>query len=184
LAIQIAAHFRFVEDWYRGGPVLALVRAYYAVLRSVLRAQPELRRCRTRCRHCGIFFLTHPRNAGRQDLRCPFGCREAHRRHQSARRSAAYYRDEAGKEKKRGLNAKRRKTPARPPPAPPLVDPLPPDWPRPMLPYLRMVSSLIEGRSVSLAEVVAMLRRALRQHRMARARRIEQTVAWLHEEPP
>jgi hypothetical protein len=184
LAIQIAAHFRFVADWYRGGPVVAWVLAYYAVLRSVPRAQPALRRCLTRCRHCGIFFLTHPRNAGRDDLRCPFGCRQAHRRRQSDRRSAAYYQDEAGQEKKRALNAKRRKTPARPSPPPPLVDELPSAWPRPLLPYLQMVTSLLEGRAVSLAEVVAMLLRALRQHRMVRARRIDQTVAWLHEAPP
>jgi hypothetical protein len=53
-----------------------------------------------------------------------------------------------------------------------------------MLPYLQVVCWLIEGRPVSLAEVVAMLRRALRQHRMARTRRIDQTVGWLHAEPP
>jgi hypothetical protein len=53
-----------------------------------------------------------------------------------------------------------------------------------MLPYLRMVTSLLEGRPVSLAEVVAMLLRALRQHRMVRVRRIDQTLAWLHEHPP
>jgi len=161
----------------------ALVLAYYAVLRSVLRAQAELRRCLTRCRHCGIFFLTHPRNAGRGDLRCPFGCREAHRKQQSNRRSTEYYRDEHGKEKKRAQNAKRRQVPVRPAPPPPVTE-LPPAWPRPMLPYLQMVTSLLEGRPVSLAEVVAMLRRALRQHRMVRARRIDQTVAWLHEAPP
>jgi hypothetical protein len=186
LAIQIAAHFRFVEDWYQGGSVVALVLSYYAGLRSVLRAQAELRRCLTRCRHCGIFFLTHPRNAGREDLRCPFGCRQAHRRHQSDQRSTAYYRDEAGKEKKRTLNAKRRKRPP-PPPAPPsplLVDEFPSAWPQTMLPYLQMVISLIEGRPVSLAEVVAVLRRALRQHRIARTRRIDHTVGWLHAEPP
>jgi hypothetical protein len=156
--------------------VVALVLAYYAVLRSVWRARVELR-----CRHCGIFFFTHPRNAGRRDLRCPFGCREAHRRRQSDQRSAAYYRDEAGKEKKRALNAKRRQTPTRPAPA---VDPLPSAWPRPMLPYLRMVIGLIEGHPVSLAEVVALLGRVLRQHRMVHQRRIEQTVGWWHEEPP
>ena len=190
MAIQIAALFRVVEEWYRDGPGVALVLAYYALLRSVLRAQAALRRCLTRCRHCGIFFLTHPRNAGRADLRCPFGCREAHRKGQSNRRSTDYYRDEAGKEKKRAQNAKRRKTPPRPPPppsgppSPPAVDQLPSAWPRPMLPYLRMVTSLLEGRPVSLAEVVAMLRRALRQHRMVRTRRMDQTLAWLHEHPP
>jgi len=53
-----------------------------------------------------------------------------------------------------------------------------------MLPYLQMVTGLIEGRPVSRAEVVAMLLRALRQPRMVRTRRIEQTVDWLHAEPP
>lgn len=170
--------------------MVALVLAYYALLRSILRAQGRLRRCRTRCRHCGIFFLTHPRNAGREDLRCPFGCRAAHRRRQSDQRRAAYYRDEAGQQQKRALNARRRKSrpgPPKalaPPPPPPPVSELPPSWPRPMLPYLQMATSLVEGRPVRLAEVVAMLLRALRQQRLVGARRIDQTVAWLHEEPP
>jgi hypothetical protein len=72
-------HFEFGTDWYRRGPVAALIVAYYVLLRAILRTQPELRRCWTRSRHCGIFFLTHPRNAGRRDLGCPFGCRETHR---------------------------------------------------------------------------------------------------------
>jgi hypothetical protein len=196
LAIQIATYFRFVEDWYRAAPVVGLVLAYYAVLRSVLRAQPELRRCRVRCRHCGIFFLTHPRNAGRRDLGCPFGCRQAHHRRQRNQRTAAYYREEAGKDKKRALNAKRRKTAAGRPrssprapgpsgPSPlPAADQLPSVWPRSMLAYLQMVTGLIERRPVSLMEVVAMLRRALRQHRMVRTRRLDHTLGWLHAEPP
>ena len=127
---------------------------------------------------------------------CPFGCRAAHHRRQGNQRTAAYYREEAGRDKKRALNAKRSKTPTRyPPPPPPAPGPLAPSpppaaeglpaaWPRTMLPYLQLVSGLIEGRRVSLAEVVAMLLRALRQHRIARTRRIEQTIGWLHEEPP
>jgi hypothetical protein len=47
-----------------------------------------------------------------------------------------------------------------------------------------MVTGLVEGRRVSRAEVVAMLWRTLRQHRMARTRLIDQTVVWLHETPP
>jgi hypothetical protein len=184
LAIQIRQHFRFAADWYRSGTVVELIFAHYALLRSIWRAHPELRRCRTRCRHCGIFFLTHPRNAGRRDLGCPFGCREAHRRRQSNQRSAAYYQEESGKEKKRQQNAKRRKSspPIIPPPAPPSEAPLP--WPRPIVEYVRMATGLIEGRDVSLAEVLEMLRRVLRQHRMVRTRRIDQTIARLYEHPP
>lgn len=162
---------------------MAVVLAYYTLLRSILRTQPALRRCRTRCRHCGIYFLTHPRNAGRCDLRCPFGCREAHRRRQSNQRSAAYYRELEGKEKKRAQNAKRRKAPMPPPPPPPAPEPLRP-WPAPIVQYVQMVTSLLEGRPVSSAEVAQMLARVLRQHRMVRARRIDQIIAWLHEAPP
>src|SRR5208337_3183879 len=106
-AIRIAEHFEFRPDWYRGGAVAALVLEYYVLLRSVLRAKPHLRACLTRCRHCRIFFLTHPRNAGRQDLRCPFGCREAHRKQASGQRSAAYYGGPKGKRKKSDLNQRR-----------------------------------------------------------------------------
>jgi hypothetical protein len=184
LAIQIRQHFQFTEDWYRRSPVVALILAYYVLLRSILRTQPELRRCRTRCRHCRIFFLTDPRNASRCDLGCPFGCAEAHRKRQSNQRSTAYYQDEPGKEKKRQQNAKRRKTtaPTATPPLPLTEEPLP--WPRPILEYVRMVTSLIEGRKVSLAEVLEMLAQVVRQHRMVRTRRIDQIIAWLNEHPP
>jgi len=159
--------------------VAALVLSYYVVLRSVLRVKPWLRKCLARCRHCGIFFLTDTRNAGRQDLGCPFGCRQAHRRRQSTRRSVDYYRQPEGKTKKRALNA-RRKTP----PPPPRHKPAPLPWPRPILDYVRVVVGLIEGRKVGLWEVVEMLERSLRQHRMVRTRRIDQGVAWLNEQPP
>lgn len=159
-----------------------LVLAYYVVLRSVLRVHARLRRCLTRCRHCRIFFFTDWRNAGRDDLGCPFGCGEAHRRRESNRRSTAYYRDEAGKEKKRRLNARRRQgavvlgPPVRP--APPLP------WPQRLLLYVRLLVRLIEARWLTVAEVVAMLARAVRQHRMVRTPRRDQVIAWLHEEPP
>ena len=154
--------------------------SYYVVLRSVLRLKPWLRKCRARCRHCGVFFLTDARNAGRKDLGCPFGCRQAHRQSQSTRRSVAYYREPAGKVKKSALNARRRKAPPATPPSE--SPPLP--WPRPILEYVCVVVGLIEGRKVGLWEVVEMLERTLRQHRMVRTRRIDQSVAWLNEQPP
>jgi hypothetical protein len=155
-----------------------LVLSYYVVLRSVLRIKPWLRKCLARCRHCGIFFLTDPRNAGRQDLGCPFGCSRAHRQKQSSQRSGAYYREPEGKVKKQALNARRRKGP-RPPASP---SPVPPGLP--WLQYVCLLVGLIEGRPVALWEVIAMLERTLRQHRMVRTRRIDQSVAWLNEQPP
>jgi hypothetical protein len=156
------------------------VLSYYVVLRSVLRLKPWLRKCLARCRHCGVFFLTDVRNAGRRDLSCPFGCREHHRKRESTRRSVAYYREPEGRVKKRDLNARRRRSP----PATPTSDSPPLPWPRPILDYVRVVVSVIEGRRVLLAEVVEMLQRTLRQHRMVRRRRIDQSVAWLNEQPP
>ncbi len=153
--------------------------SYYVVLRSVLRFKPWLRKCLARCRHCRIFFLTDVRNAGRKDLGCPFGCREHHRKSQSTRRSVAYYREPEGKGKKRDLNAKRRKIPG-----PPAAANRAPPWLRPILEYVCVVVGLIEGRKVRRWEVVAMLERTARQHRMVRTRRIDQSVAWLNEQPP
>ena len=149
--------------------------SYYLVLRSVLRIKPWLRKCLARCRHCRIFFLTDPRNAGRRDLGCPFGCSRAHRRQQSTRRSVAYYREPEGKIKKQALNARRRKS------SPPSNPVLPS---RPFLRYLCVVLGLIEGRTVDVWEVEEMLERTARQHRMVRTRRIDQSVARLHEKPP
>jgi hypothetical protein len=43
---------------------------------------------------------------------------------------------------------------------------------------------LIEGRPVQLWEVIEMLECTVRQHRMVRTGRIDQSVARLHEKPP
>jgi len=197
LAIKIQERYEFSPGWYRKEEVRDLVLEYYYVLRSVLRAKPHLRRCRTRCRHCGIFFITDPRNAKRNDLSCPFGCREAHRRRCSTERSVAYYRTGVGKFKKRIQNGKRSR--AKPTPE---RDKMPEEEEKPqedeklggtqdgsgfdagMVSYLRMVTSLIEGRRVSRDEILEMLARILRQHSMARRRRTDYFVWYLNEYPP
>ncbi len=111
------------------------------LLRSLLRAKPHLRACLTRCRHCGIFFLTHPRK---------------------------YCAPEPPSERPRPPARPRRR----------------PRWNPLMVEYVRMAVSLIEGRRVSRGQVLRMLARHLRQHTMSRRRWIDQTVAWLNEEPP
>lgn len=166
---------------------------YYLVLRSILRAKPHLRICRTRCRQCGIFFFAHPRNAvQRHKMRCPFGCREAHRRQEANRRSAAYYRDPKGKRKKSDLNQRRsrpcpRATPPKPParPFPPRTPKVRPARPNPLLlEHVRLVVSLIEGRRVSRRQVRLMLAKNLRQHTLVHRKRIDQAVVWLQKQPP
>jgi hypothetical protein len=150
-------------EWYRGGAAAALILEYYALLRSVLRAKPHLRVCLTRCRHCGIFFLTHPRNARRRDLHCPFGCREAHRRQASAQRSAAYYPDPKGR-RKSDLNQRRPRKygppkPAPDPPQPQLSPPrselrLPPPAPNQLTPVR---DYLIAARHLPTGLVAALI---------------------------
>jgi hypothetical protein len=53
-----------------------------------------------------------------------------------------------------------------------------------MMPYVRMVVSLIEGIQLSGAEVSRLLRRALRQHSIANRSRSEYVLRFLHEHPP
>ena len=180
IVIQIQTHFHFRLDWYREGEVRALVKQYYVVLRSVLRSQSHLRHCLSRCRHCRIFFLTHPRNAGRKDLRCPFGCREAYRKQCSTERSVAYYATSEGKVKKKMQNGKRAQVHADV--NPPVAEA--PEFPAGMVGYVAMVASLIEGRTVSKEEIVGMLVQAMRQHSMARRRRVDYVVAELNQHGP
>lgn len=159
------------------------------LLRSAVRSKPVVRGYLTRCRHCRIFFITHPRNAGRKDLRCPFGCREAHRRHSSTRRSVEYYRGDYGRFKKRIQNEKR--CSSQPKAQGDFLEPLGPSeasetqWNRQILEHVRMVVSLIEERIVSAEEIVEMLARVvLRQHRIGGRSRINYLLRYLHENPP
>lgn len=189
LVIKIQEHFQFIPHWYRQGEVRAFVGQYYVVLRTVLRTRTELRRCVARCRHCRIFFLTHPRNAGRRDLGCPFGCKEAHRKRRSIQRSVEYYSTEEGKTKKKIQNGKRGPGEGRADPNHEpvrgrqlerdgiLLDVV-------MVGYVRMVTSLIEGWRVSEDETVEMLVRAMRQHSIARRRRMDYVLAYLKKNAP
>lgn len=185
----------------------ALVGEYYVLLRSLLRSKPHLRGSLTRCRHCRIYLLAHPRNAGRHDLRCAFGCREAHRKQESTRRSVEFYRGKHGRRLKCYQNARRHKAQssnaepkedpdsspdeivvrfeADPLPCPPAVaEALPKARDALMVEYVRVVCSLIEGRRVSRGEVLGMLAKVLRQHTIGRRRKIDHTLAWLKANPP
>ena len=141
------------------------MHVYYALLRLALKAKPHLRGCLTRCRECGIFFPTHPRNAGRRDLRCPFGCRRIHQKLRSTQRSVEYYRTQEGKVKKRIQNGKRKgggkgSSGSGKASKPEREDASSVGYDAEMVDQVRMFTSLIEGREVSLEEVLEMLERA------------------------
>lgn len=155
-----------------------LVLGYYRLLRSILRAKPHLRRRLTRCRRCRIFFLAHACNAGRHDLRCPFGCQEAHWRRESTQRSVAYYRDEIGRVKKQIQNGKRSLGPGQ---AEGLAAPARAEPSAAMVKHLQSVLSGIEGRRVSREEVLALW---LRQHSLAVGAPVRDNAARCNERPP
>ena len=163
--IKIQPYFKFEPDWYRRGEVRGIVTQYYYLLRSILKSKPHLKNCLAKCKHCQIFFFTHPRNAGRTDLGCPFGCRQTHRRKSAIKRSVEYYRSPAGKIKKGYLNKRRnnqkkveeskqkekfisnRQIP---------IDEV-------SLAHMQTATSLIEGRSVSMGDIIIMLTEIMRQ---------------------
>jgi hypothetical protein len=88
----------------------------------------------------------------------------------------AYYRTAEGKEKKKLQNGKRRRGAA------PRRQPAEREgmhFDAVIVRYLAMMVSLIEGRRVSEGEIRGMLARAVRQHRMARRRRIDYVLHYL-----
>lgn len=88
----------------------------------------------------------------------------------------AYYRTAEGQEKKKLQNGKRGQgaDPRRPPTE---REGMPVD--ADIVRYLAMVVTLIESRRVREAEIREMLARAVRQHRMARRRRIDYVLHYL-----
>ena len=94
-------------NWHQGEQVNPLVRQYQTTLDSLLESDDKLKRRVKVCLDCGIRFLAASQNAGREDLRCPFGCARHHRAQHSNERVKAYRRTERGKKKKDALNARR-----------------------------------------------------------------------------
>ncbi|MFO7957374.1 MAG: hypothetical protein R6X33_09765, partial [Candidatus Brocadiia bacterium] len=54
----------------------------------------------------------------------------------------------------------------------------------PMLPYVRMVVSLIDGVELTCGDVVRLLRRTMRQHSFGASGRIDYLLGFLHRHPP
>jgi hypothetical protein len=108
--IAIGEFFSDRVDWHQDSRVSPLVRQYQTTLDSLLASDEQLKRRVKHCLDCDIRFLAAPQNAGREDLRCPFGCAKSHRGRQSNERVKAYRRTEAGKKKKDALNDRRYRT--------------------------------------------------------------------------
>lgn len=81
------------------------MQRYYYTLRRLLHRRQDLYCRLRRCKECGIFFLTDPRNKDRKGLRCPFGCRVWHEKRESTARSVEFHRRH--KDRKRQYNRNR-----------------------------------------------------------------------------
>ena len=206
-----------------------------------MRDHPGLASCAVHCRYCSIRFLTHPRNANRQDLHCEFGCREHRRRQQANERSKKHYQTDKGRWNKKLLNAKRsaaacdeeasqvqdvvvsditpavlhdtscanaaatpetesRPDPSRQPTQVGLKQALPHVDAKltldgftldeatlagsSMLPYLAMVATVIEGRTIGSDELLGLLLRSMRQRSFDRLSRREYVLHLLNQHPP
>lgn len=150
----------------------------------MLKDKPHLRKCLTRCRHCQILFFTHPRNTGRNDLGCPFGCRQVHRRESAIKRSIEYYKSAEGKIKKRYLNARRNDpVPEASQDDTPIdscktgIDPI-------TVLHIQLTTSLIEGRLVGLKEILRMVNHILRQHSIDKRKKMPYRGDRHHPKPP
>ena len=155
---------------------------YYRVIRKVLHKDTGRRLVLSRCRHCGILFLTHPRNAGRHDLRCPFGCRQTHCRQSSIKRSIQYYQTSHGKQKKQLQNSRRTEKVRSEENAQEAEDNLALD--EAGLTYLLMVISIIEHRRVSKQELEWLLREKMRQHSIGKQPRVGYPYRYHNKKPP
>ena len=155
---------------------------YYVALDSVLSDKPEVRRLLAWCRHCGIPFIRDPRNAGREDLGCPFGCADLHRSRRSTKRSAAYNRSPIGKLKRNRRREEERHAADRSAAEGVAAKPRSEFAPG-IVSYIRMAISILEGRQVHREEILEMLARTRRQHSFAREKRIDYVLRRLREEP-
>lgn len=92
------------SEWMRW-----IALGYYRVLRET-GIRVEVRPLLKCCKDCGVRFLTVANNIKRKDLRCPFGCRKAHKVAQARIRSTEYYRTREGKQKRAQLNKRRHRS--------------------------------------------------------------------------
>ena len=93
-------------QWYLKGSIEKLYKIYQKILRQTSSLDGH---AVIECSQCQIEFITTQSNRKRQDIRCPFGCRLAHRKVSSNKRSIEYNKTPEGKFKKKALNQRRNK---------------------------------------------------------------------------
>ena len=124
-------------------------------------------------------------------------CRDAHRKESSNKRSAEWYRSKRGKEKKKDLNERRFRQTSSDNGSEDLKNKESCEQQRKVIQgepevvrnkttfcYIQMLISLIEGRLVSLDEVLEMLLKIVREHSIDRRRRFVYAFTYSEQKPP
>jgi hypothetical protein len=95
------------------------------------------------------FFLTHPGNRGRTDIRCPLGCRAHHKKAGARKRCAEYYQTEDGKKAKKAHNRRRYELKETPPEQPKQSNSdVEANKDKDLMRHMAFIMSLTEGRRV------------------------------------
>lgn len=95
------------RDWYKKEDVREYISDYYGKIHKIIQTANRRYWELIRCADCGIYLITSCSNRGRKDIRCPFGCRDCHKKEASKERSTAYYQTDYGIIKRQIQNAKR-----------------------------------------------------------------------------
>ena len=166
MVAQLCEAFKPEGKWHEVGETYQIAIAYRHLLGEIVRDNPHLEPCVVHCCQCSIPFLTHPCNEERTDMRCPFGCRDHHRRMTANERSREYYQSDAGKRKKMEANARRYRdrddTEIYYP-----CQPLKLEFEKNLVDYLVLIIRLTERRPVYRDEIENFLRRLQRQRSLA-----------------
>jgi hypothetical protein len=117
-------------------------------------------------------------------LGCPFGCRQAHRREGEIKRSREYYQSEAGKIKKSYLNARRRQSQSAEHSVKNETPRLDCGVDQTLVFHIQKVTSLIEGRSIGLQDIINLINKLLRQLSFEKRKKIGYAARYHKNRPP
>lgn len=93
-------------NWYKKDPLLRIYLLYLVTIWWLSRHRTDI--VVKSCFQCHILFITSCCNKQRNDICCPFGCRNVRKKCKSNERSIKYYQDPLGKKKKQAINQKRK----------------------------------------------------------------------------
>lgn len=156
------ASYRGEREWFNNNSLGPLYGKYLSLVGQISAAFPRL--ILTACPQCLVTFLTCSSNRGRGDIRCPFGCRDGHKKAASHSRVKAYYSAPEGKSKKQIQNEKRKRGRSKDRPCDSPIRSSKVDL---YLLYLQFLLSIISGEAPTLGEVFSLVNRigaVWRQH--------------------